>query len=91
MQSGGIPFGKPLGVGTTSLTNKSVRRFKKRGHFFINTYEELDTRRRNPFTRAGAASNQKEFTPEQIELALDPSKRKKVSWWRRFRQALWPV
>ena len=84
MHSGGEPFGNALGPGVTTLTNKTVKRFRKRGHFLFSTYEAFDERRRNRFTRAGATTNQKEYTPEQIEYALDPSKRPKPKWWQRF-------
>ncbi len=89
MHSGGEPFGTPLGPGTTTLTRNTVRRFRKRGHFFISTYEELDARRKNRFTRSGATNMVQEYSPEAIEYALDPEKRKR-GFWKRLLAWLWP-
>lgn len=83
MSSGGEAFGKPLGPGTTTLTSKSVKRFKKRGHFFISTFETFDDRRKNPFTRAGSSNMVREYTEDAIAFAQDPSKFKRP-WWKRL-------
>ena len=83
MTAGGEPFGSPLGPGTTTLTQKTVRRFRKRGHFFISTYEEYRPNRKNIFTRAGSSNMVKEYSPEAIEFAQDPSKFKRP-WWKRL-------
>ena len=90
MQSGGEPFGNALGPGITTLTNRSVKRFKKRGYFFISTYEELQTVRKNRFTRAGATSKQTDYPPEVLEWIADPSKRPRVTVWQRIWRWLWP-
>jgi len=89
MHGGGEAFGTPLGAGTTTLTNKTVRRFKKRGYFFMSTYEELDRRRKNPFTKSGSSNMVAEYSDEAIEFALDPSKRKR-NFWKRLWAWLWP-
>ena len=83
MHSGGEAFGNPLGPGVTTLTQKSVRRFRKRGHFFISTYETHETRRKNPFTRAGSSNMVREYTDDAIAYANDPSKWKRP-WWKRL-------
>ena len=83
MSGGGEAFGSPLGPGTTTLTKKSVRRFKKRGHFFISTYEDYDVRRKNPFTKAGSSNLVREYSDEAIAYAHDPTKWKRP-WWKRL-------
>ncbi len=83
MSSGGEAFGTPLGPGVTTLTQKSVRRFRKRGHFFISTYEEMNKRRKNPFTRSGASNMVQEYSEEAIAYANNPSQWKRP-WWKRL-------
>lgn len=89
MQSGGEPFGNSLGPGVTTLTNRSVKRFKKRGYFYISTYENF-AERKNRFTRAGSAARQTDFPPEVLEWIADPSKRPKLTWWQRAWRWIWP-
>lgn len=55
MRSGGEPFFEPLGVGVSSLTDRIVRFFKQRGFFSFETFESRRQKRRNKFTRYGAA------------------------------------
>jgi|GEM_PF-4851477 len=84
MKSGGQAFGQPYVIGTTSLTERVVRRHKQKGSFGYSTYEKMNYRRRNYFTRAGASRYQGEYPPHVIEWIKDPSKRPKKSLWTRF-------
>lgn len=90
MQSGGEPFGNSLGPGVTTLTARTVKRFKKRGHFFISTYEDFRDGRRNRFTKAGASARQTEYSPEVLEWIADPSKRPRQTFWQRLWKWIWP-
>lgn len=84
MKSGGDPFMQSLGMGVTTLTERVARRFRKKGHFLISTYEVFNQKQRNPFTRAGASPYQGEYPDEVIEIAFDPSKRRTRSRLQRF-------
>ncbi len=56
MRGGGEPFGAPFEMGTSTLTEKIVKYFKQAGFFSFETMEKLRRRRRrNKFTRYGAA------------------------------------
>jgi hypothetical protein len=66
-----------------------VRRFKKRGHFYISTYEEHAIAKKNPFTRSGASNRVRDFSDDEIERARDPEKYK-PGFWRRVLYWLWP-
>jgi hypothetical protein len=56
MRAGGVPFGRPLGIGVATLTEKIVRIFKQRSFFGFETLEQSDPKGlRNKFTRHGAA------------------------------------
>ena len=83
MHAGGEPFGRPLGAGVTTLTKRTVRRFKKRGYFFISTYEDKNDARRNPFTKAGSSNMIQDYSDEAIAFAHDPTKWKRP-WWKRL-------
>ena len=56
MQGGGVPFGRPFGVGVSTLTERIVKAFKQQGFFGFETLDTpADMRGRNKFTRYGAS------------------------------------
>jgi hypothetical protein len=55
-RSGGEPFGAPFEIGMPTLTERIVKRFRQRGFFRFESWEQLRRRgQRNKFTRHGAA------------------------------------
>lgn len=58
MRGGGEPFGRPFDIGTSTLTEKTVKAFKQRSFFGFETLERpRKKRRKNPFTRYGSANH----------------------------------
>ena len=69
MRGGGEPFMAPFDVGTATLTDGIVKRFKLKGFFGFETVERTKVnRRRNKFTRYGATNRRNQRRKDRSGL-----------------------